>query len=162
MNHSKVIQDVIQKYADFPSVQKDMKKLLGYIESQQRMFISATLKTEPTAPAPRSIGAILATYSAPLRREMQAIIDSVIDIAATAAANGCKRHDESGAVTSDELISLLIDKHFAALQAVHGDELPATLRADLEFICEKIVKASTAAARSAVDDLINGVINVPA
>jgi len=38
MIHAKVINDVLTKYADFSSVQRDMRKLLGYVESQQRMY----------------------------------------------------------------------------------------------------------------------------
>lgn len=52
MNHTKVITDVLAKYADFPTVQNDMRKLLGYAESQFRMFLTpiirSTTDTEPT------------------------------------------------------------------------------------------------------------------
>jgi len=46
MNHQKVIIDTINRYADFPTVQADMRKLLKYAESQFRMFLVPITKED--------------------------------------------------------------------------------------------------------------------
>lgn len=46
MDHTKCINDVLNKYSDFPSIQSDMRKLLKYTESQFRMFLTPIIKNE--------------------------------------------------------------------------------------------------------------------
>jgi len=154
MNHHKVITDIINKYSDFPKTQADMRKLLGYAESQFRMFLTPIIKD--TTPEPRSIGAILASYPALLRKEMLLVIDSVLELAAAAARNSIKElPDTGGGLTRAELIAKLTDKHYAAFRTVHGDKLPATLRDDLEFIVKQIVNKVSAVVVETVDELLS-------
>ncbi|MBC7963338.1 MAG: hypothetical protein H7Y05_10385 [Steroidobacteraceae bacterium] len=58
MDHTKCINDTINKYADFPNIQADMRKLLKYTESQFRMFLTPIIKNQT-----------------PLDEEMDAITD---------------------------------------------------------------------------------------
>jgi len=152
MNHTKVIHDVLTKYVNAPNVLTDIKKVIGYLESQQRMFIKATLKTSP---APRSIGSVLSAYPAQRRRELQLVINSFLDIDATAATNSIKAlPDTDTGVSPDELVSILVDKHYEILRNQHGDATPGTLRNDLEFIANEIVGKVCTALKDSVDDLI--------
>lgn len=54
MNQTKCINDVLNRYSDFPTIQADMRKLLKYTESQFRMFLKPIIKDEP----PRTINSI--------------------------------------------------------------------------------------------------------
>lgn len=157
MNHAKVIHDVLAKYSDFPKIQNDIKKLIGYIESQQRMFLNSTLKQEPAAFAPRTVGSVLESYPHQIRRELQLVVDSFLDIATTAAINSIRSlPDSDSGVSQGELVSILVGKHYAILRNQHGEATPQTLRADLEFIATEIVGKVCTAMKDAVDDLIKG------
>lgn len=48
MNHQKLINETIGRYADYPTVQRDMRRLLKYVESQVRMFLMPIIKDLPT------------------------------------------------------------------------------------------------------------------
>lgn len=47
MNHQKLIADTIAKYADFPTIQRDMRRILKYAESANRMFLCQFVKDTP-------------------------------------------------------------------------------------------------------------------
>lgn len=47
MNHQKLISDTIAKYADFPGIARDMRRILKYAESANRMFLSQFVKDTP-------------------------------------------------------------------------------------------------------------------
>lgn len=55
MNHSLCINRLLTKYKDFPSIQIDIRKAIGYAESQSRMFLKPFVEgteeaLDPTTP----------------------------------------------------------------------------------------------------------------
>lgn len=47
MNHYRLIQNIINKYSDFPAMQADLRKVLKYAESQHRQFLTPIIKDLP-------------------------------------------------------------------------------------------------------------------
>lgn len=70
MDQAKCINDVIRKYSDFPTIQRDMKRLIKYCESANRMFM-----TQFTKDTPSTDDAILAAKDA----ELDAILSKFSD-----------------------------------------------------------------------------------
>lgn len=62
MNHSKCINDVLNRYNDFPGIQADMRRLLKYTESQFRMFLTPIIKDD--IKTENAIDAIMEPYAA--------------------------------------------------------------------------------------------------
>ncbi|MBT0666287.1 hypothetical protein KI809_18405 [Geobacter pelophilus] len=131
-----------------------MRKLLGYVESWQRMNLAPLIKGLE-APAPKSIGSILASYPKRFRAELQAVVESMIDLAATAGSNGIKQLPEvATGMTTQELIDWLVAQHYDALHNIHQESTPINLRADLEFIATQIVGKVSKGFEESVDGLI--------
>lgn len=47
MNHSQLLRNVINSYSDFPKVQADMRKIIKYVSSWQRMTLDPIVNNEP-------------------------------------------------------------------------------------------------------------------
>jgi hypothetical protein len=47
MNQELLIRNTINSYSDFPKVQADMRKILKYASSQNRMFLQPLIDNEP-------------------------------------------------------------------------------------------------------------------
>lgn len=46
LNHYRLIQNIINKYSDFPAMQADLRKVLKYAESQHRQFLTPIIKDQ--------------------------------------------------------------------------------------------------------------------
>lgn len=47
MNQKKLVTEIFLKYADFPGITTDLKKILKYTESANRFFINSIINEEP-------------------------------------------------------------------------------------------------------------------
>jgi len=61
LNHDKMIRTTINSYSDFPKVQSDMRKLLKYASSWQRMNLDRILTNEPIKVANPTLDALVAS-----------------------------------------------------------------------------------------------------
>jgi len=64
MNHERLIRNTIAKYSDYPSVQTDMRKLLKYASSWQRMNLDPIIDNQPTKVANPQLDALTAAAEA--------------------------------------------------------------------------------------------------
>lgn len=51
MDHSRLITTIIDKYAAYPAIQADFRRVLKYVESQSRMFLTPLFKANTAVSA---------------------------------------------------------------------------------------------------------------
>ncbi|ACH40676.1 hypothetical protein Gbem_3684 [Citrifermentans bemidjiense Bem] len=61
MNHNSLIRSLINKYSHLPQVQMDMRKVLKYASSQNRMFLDPIINNEPPKSANSKLAALQAS-----------------------------------------------------------------------------------------------------
>jgi hypothetical protein len=164
MDQKKCINDVINRYKDFPTIQSDIRKVIRYQESFFRMWSTGIVKEEadngcsvaPHDATPAELRYAFRHYPAAVRASVEEAATRIIEDSAQSALDSLrnlKEAQETG-VSDAEFLRLIVDQYAAPVISDHPGIDTDQLRADLMTVARIALDTTTTHIRGVVDRLI--------